>query len=182
MVLVPSKKDLVELQHHFEPNEPVIFQEFIPHDGVLIKVYIADGQLFTFTRPSFKNRFDAMVAFNSQKMPKSFDNNGTPTLTSVLSSVINTDISMMQNQVNHDRLQDIANHLQNQLVSLVYFGSQKKKQWRMWKLKVLNVSSNVKEKIKEKKNTHFIYHNLGSDYVWIRCNIKIWINRYILCN
>ena len=125
MVLVPSKKDLIELQHHFEPNEPVIFQEFIPHDGVLIKVYFADGQLFTFTRPSFKNRFDSMIAFNSQKMPKSFDNNGTPTLTSV-SSVINTDISMMQNQVNHDRLQDIANHLQNELVSLVYFGKSEK--------------------------------------------------------
>ncbi|KAG2226730.1 hypothetical protein INT45_001077 [Circinella minor] len=112
MVLVPSKDYLVELQQHFELNEPVIFQEFIEHDGVLIKVYFADGQLFTFTRPSFKNKFNSIVAFNSQKMPKSFDNNKTSTL---MSSVINTDISMMKNQVNHDPLQDIANHLQNQL-------------------------------------------------------------------
>lgn len=56
MVLVPSSLELAQLQQHFTPNDPVILQEFIPHDGVLVKVYFAyPDHVFIFFRPSFKN-------------------------------------------------------------------------------------------------------------------------------
>lgn len=36
-------------------DDAVMLQEFIQHDGVIVKVYVADGQISASTRPSFKN-------------------------------------------------------------------------------------------------------------------------------
>lgn len=55
MALVPSPKALQELKSFYALDEPVMFQEFIQHDGVLIKVYVADGEPYIFIRPSLKN-------------------------------------------------------------------------------------------------------------------------------
>lgn len=56
MVLVPSSLELIQLQQHFPPEDPVILQQFIPHDGVLVKVYFAyPDHVYIFYRPSFKN-------------------------------------------------------------------------------------------------------------------------------
>jgi inositol-1,3,4-trisphosphate 5/6-kinase/inositol-tetrakisphosphate 1-kinase len=55
MTLIPSIEKMDQLKNYVEDNEAVIIQEFIQHDGVIVKVYVAEGQITASTRPSFKN-------------------------------------------------------------------------------------------------------------------------------
>lgn len=55
MTLVPNPQHIHLLGPYYDKNEPVIFQEFIQHDGVIFKVYVVDGTSFVQVRPSFKN-------------------------------------------------------------------------------------------------------------------------------
>ncbi|GAB5591964.1 hypothetical protein Unana1_06864 [Umbelopsis nana] len=60
---------------YYDPDEPVIFQEFIQHDGVIFKIYVVDGTSHVQVRPSFKNVTleDALLHFDSQVVPKAFE-------------------------------------------------------------------------------------------------------------
>ncbi|KAI8876115.1 hypothetical protein K501DRAFT_56879 [Backusella circina FSU 941] len=74
MVLVPNSIGMMKLNHYFK-DDPVILQEFVQHDGVIVKVYVADGHITASTRPSFKNLSPTgdIVHFDSQALPKTFD-------------------------------------------------------------------------------------------------------------
>ncbi|KAI8880917.1 hypothetical protein K501DRAFT_190174 [Backusella circina FSU 941] len=75
MILIPNAEGMSKLDQYVK-DDPVIIQEFVQHDGVIVKVYVADGQINASTRPSFKN-MDAtagdVVHFDSQILPKSFE-------------------------------------------------------------------------------------------------------------
>lgn len=54
MTLIPSTQGMSQMEQYVK-NDAVMLQEFIQHDGVIVKVYVADGQISASTRPSFKN-------------------------------------------------------------------------------------------------------------------------------
>lgn len=54
MILIPNAEGMSKLDQYVK-DDPVILQEFVQHDGVIVKVYVADGQITASTRPSFKN-------------------------------------------------------------------------------------------------------------------------------
>lgn len=54
MTLIPSPEKMTDVEQYFH-DDPIILQEFIQHDGVIVKVYVADGHITASTRPSFKN-------------------------------------------------------------------------------------------------------------------------------
>jgi inositol-1,3,4-trisphosphate 5/6-kinase/inositol-tetrakisphosphate 1-kinase len=54
MTLVPSVKSMSQLEKYVK-DDAVMLQEFVQHDGVIVKVYVADGKISASTRPSFKN-------------------------------------------------------------------------------------------------------------------------------
>ncbi|CAO3652699.1 unnamed protein product [Cunninghamella echinulata] len=74
MTLIPSINQL-EWMIHYEDYEPLLLQEFIQHDGIIIKVYAADHQIYTSIRPSFMNmnQDGYAVHFDSQHLPKQFN-------------------------------------------------------------------------------------------------------------
>jgi len=75
MTLVPNPQHIHLLSPYYDPDEPVIFQEFIQHDGVIFKIYVVDGTSHVQVRPSFKNVTleDALLHFDSQVVPKAFE-------------------------------------------------------------------------------------------------------------
>lgn len=54
MTLIPSPQGMSQIGKYIN-NDSVMLQEFIQHDGVIVKVYVADGRISASTRPSFKN-------------------------------------------------------------------------------------------------------------------------------
>lgn len=54
MILIPSVNGMAKVEQYIK-DDSVILQEFVQHDGVIVKVYVADGQISASTRPSFKN-------------------------------------------------------------------------------------------------------------------------------
>lgn len=58
MTLVPSRRHLADL-HGYSDSEALVVQQFIQHDGVIVKVYVIDGQIYVATRPSFMNVTEA---------------------------------------------------------------------------------------------------------------------------
>ncbi|KAI8642091.1 inositol-tetrakisphosphate 1-kinase [Parasitella parasitica] len=74
MTLIPSVQRMSQMEPHVK-NDAVMLQEFIQHDGVIVKVYVADGKISASTRPSFKNldSHGDVVHFDSQTLPKSFE-------------------------------------------------------------------------------------------------------------
>jgi inositol-1,3,4-trisphosphate 5/6-kinase/inositol-tetrakisphosphate 1-kinase len=54
MTLIPSLKGMTQLEKYIK-DDAVMLQEFVQHDGVIVKVYVADGNISASTRPSFKN-------------------------------------------------------------------------------------------------------------------------------
>lgn len=54
MTLIPSVKGMSQLEKYVK-DDAVMLQEFVQHDGVIVKVYVADGKISASTRPSFKN-------------------------------------------------------------------------------------------------------------------------------
>ncbi|KAI9266750.1 inositol-tetrakisphosphate 1-kinase [Phascolomyces articulosus] len=166
MVLVQSKEALPQLESYFHPNEPVVFQEFIPHDGALVKVYVADGQLFTYVRPSFKNNFGDCAFFDSQTMPKAFDDPSLGTTEKRQPSIVNTDISIkkkLEACIDHERLQTIAHHLQKQLGVTMYGFDVLLKSGSMDAYYVVDV--NYFPSFKEVKDFHIIYTNILNQHV-----------------
>ncbi|KAI9494059.1 inositol-tetrakisphosphate 1-kinase [Zychaea mexicana] len=118
MALVPSSKHVSDLNPYFGADEPVILQQFIQHDGVLFKVYVADGHLYTYTRPSLQNTFESVVTFDSQTLPKTFGSSAQQ------QPHVVTDTAMQKQKValvDHERLHGIADRLQCQL-GLTMFG------------------------------------------------------------
>ncbi|KAI9319668.1 inositol-tetrakisphosphate 1-kinase [Dichotomocladium elegans] len=117
MVIVPGPDQLHEIRPMFEAGEAVVLQEFIPHDGVLVKVYVADGRPYVSFRPSFKNRLDdAVLPFNSQALAKSFDTVAQPFLVSDRAAEDHA-----KSILDYERIQNIADHLRQQL-DLTFFG------------------------------------------------------------
>ncbi|KAI7864763.1 inositol-tetrakisphosphate 1-kinase [Spinellus fusiger] len=124
MVIIPSKEDMY-LVHGYGKEEPVILQEFISHDGTLIKVYVLQDKIYAKTRPSFKNELtDSALYFDSQTMPKSFAVAIDPTndLSKVL-RVNGTNTPQLQEQpfLDYDRLKKMADDLRIEL-GLTFFG------------------------------------------------------------
>lgn len=157
MTIIPSPRHLNEKwADHYGDKEPIIVQEFIQHDGVIIKVYVAHGQIHASTRPSFINvtqdtgkinnkklnremqmkahfSFLEIIDFDSQMLPKQFDDSTKVTSTSHTASrqldsfrqlVLSSDTTNIQAQkealLDYDRLQQIADMLYGQLVSLIH--------------------------------------------------------------
>lgn len=54
MILIPSPQGMSQIKRYVK-GDSVMLQEFIQHDGVIVKVYVAEGQISASTRPSFKN-------------------------------------------------------------------------------------------------------------------------------
>lgn len=54
MTLIPSPQGMSHIEKYVK-KDSVMLQQFIQHDGVIVKVYVADGQISASTRPSFKN-------------------------------------------------------------------------------------------------------------------------------
>jgi hypothetical protein len=58
MTILPAQTYLDSTQKwtkHYGDTEPLVLQRFIQHDGVIVKIYVADGQINVSTRPSFIN-------------------------------------------------------------------------------------------------------------------------------
>lgn len=113
MCLIPSRQAMSAVSDF---DSPLVLQEFIEHDGILIKVYVADGELYVSTRPSFKNlssQTTTPIYFDSQTLPKQF---GLPN---------DADMPWLCQQLPQEpaldraRLQRIAVSLQEQLVSMI---------------------------------------------------------------
>ncbi|ORY98573.1 inositol-tetrakisphosphate 1-kinase [Syncephalastrum racemosum] len=115
MCLIPSRQAMSAVSDF---DSPLVLQEFIEHDGILIKVYVADGELYISTRPSFKNlstQTTSPIYFDSQTLPKQF---GLP-----------NDVDMpwlcqhlpQEPTLDRARLQRIASCLQEQL-GLTFYG------------------------------------------------------------
>ncbi|KAI8146091.1 inositol-tetrakisphosphate 1-kinase, partial [Fennellomyces sp. T-0311] len=115
MALVPSQQWMASLDQCFQPDEPVLFQEFIEHDGVVIKVYVADDTICISSRPSFQNKADTLVSFDSQKLPKAFGEQQEHV-------VSDSDVQQQKERlVDHRRLRGIADRLRREL-GLTFFG------------------------------------------------------------
>ena len=50
------------LAEFYEAAGPLLLQQFVQHDGVVIKVYVLDGQIHLSARPSFKNLHSSQKA------------------------------------------------------------------------------------------------------------------------
>ncbi|KAI7888770.1 inositol-tetrakisphosphate 1-kinase [Mucor mucedo] len=125
MILVPSPKGMSKIEAYVK-NDSVMLQEFIQHDGVIVKVYVADGQISASTRPSFKNLDHSgdVVHFDSQMLPKSFETQVTLSddLDKIFLRLDPEDIHIHKEAfLNNDKLQQIADSLHRQL-GLTFFG------------------------------------------------------------
>ncbi|KAI8578732.1 hypothetical protein K450DRAFT_245251 [Umbelopsis ramanniana AG] len=137
MTLVPNPQHIHLLGPYYDKNEPVIFQEFIQHDGVIFKVYVVDGTSFVQVRPSFKNVTleDDLLHFDSQIVPKAFEQdtplnsnqqNGTHHQhDSILQAFLTRDTNNMRIQkeavFDHRKIELITQRLFEQL-ELTFFG------------------------------------------------------------
>ncbi|ORZ16260.1 inositol-tetrakisphosphate 1-kinase [Absidia repens] len=133
MTIIPSPQHLTEKwADQYGDNEPVIIQNFIQHDGVIIKVYVARGQIHVSTRPSFINVTEdtATIEFDSQLLPKQFDDAITSSALdssrpSLRQFILSSDATNIQAQkealIDYDRLQQMADTLQGQL-GLTFYG------------------------------------------------------------
>ncbi|CAO3650616.1 unnamed protein product [Cunninghamella blakesleeana] len=127
MTLIPSINQM-DWMKNYEDDEPLLLQEFIQHDGIIVKVYVTDQQIYTFIRPSFINmngEGDA-VHFDSQCLPKKFDYDTIkdPNLDKLFSksySEIQQTQIEKESPLDHNRLQKIANLL-HQKLGLTFFG------------------------------------------------------------
>ncbi|SAM02648.1 hypothetical protein [Absidia glauca] len=132
MTILPSQTYLDSTQKwtkHYGDTEPLVLQRFIQHDGVIVKIYVADGQINVSTRPSFINVTPqtGVIHFDSQMLPKQFEKT-VPTSScpqDVHNVVMSSDTRNVQTQkealLDHIRLQQIATLLQDHL-GLTFFG------------------------------------------------------------
>ncbi|KAI8091036.1 inositol-tetrakisphosphate 1-kinase [Gilbertella persicaria] len=125
MILIPSKQGMPHIEQYIK-DDSVILQEFIQHDGVIVKVYVADGQITASTRPSFKNLDQTadVVHFDSQTLPKKFETNVelSDDLDKVFLRTDPTDIHIYKESLlDGNKLQKIADSLYRQL-GLTFFG------------------------------------------------------------
>ncbi|KAI8981895.1 inositol-tetrakisphosphate 1-kinase [Mycotypha africana] len=125
MTLVPSPQQMLNIKDWFK-SESVILQEFVQHDGIIVKVYVAQGQITASTRPSFKNLDHTadVVHFDSQTLPKSFETDIE--LSDELDKVfVREDPGAIHDHkkavLDNHRLQRIADSLHQQL-GLTFFG------------------------------------------------------------
>ncbi|ORZ15950.1 inositol-tetrakisphosphate 1-kinase [Absidia repens] len=134
MTIIPSAQHLTKAwTEHYGDKEPIIIQKFIQHDGVIIKVYVADGHIHVSTRPSFINvTQDAdLIYFDSQKLPKTFDTGLQHQSASsapddcLQKAVLSSDTSNIRTQkialIDHDALKIMADELRKRL-KLTFFG------------------------------------------------------------
>ncbi|CAO3600768.1 unnamed protein product [Absidia cylindrospora] len=126
MTIIPSAQHLTKTwTEHYGDKEPIIIQKFIQHDGVIIKVYVADGQIHVSTRPSFTNvtQDTDLIYFDSQKLPKTFDTRSPQDcLQKIILSSDHSDIQAQKTALlDHDILKRMADELQKRL-KLTFFG------------------------------------------------------------
>ncbi|CAO3608587.1 unnamed protein product [Mucor hiemalis] len=125
MILIPSPQGMSQIEKYVK-KDSVMLQQFIQHDGVIVKVYVADGQISASTRPSFKNldHDGEVVHFDSQTLPKSFETEIelSDNLDKVFLRSDPTDIHIHKEALlDNARLQKIADSLHCQL-GLTFFG------------------------------------------------------------
>ncbi|CEP15509.1 hypothetical protein [Parasitella parasitica] len=125
MILIPSAQRMSQLEPYVN-NDAVMLQEFIQHDGVIVKVYVADGKISASTRPSFRNldNHGDVVHFDSQTLPKSFETKIelSHDLDKVFLRSDPTEIHLYKESLLDDsKLQKIADSLHRQL-GLTFFG------------------------------------------------------------
>lgn len=138
MTLVPNPQHTDLLGPYYDPDEPVIFQEFIQHDGVIFKIYVVDGTPHVQVRPSFKNVTldDNLLHFDSQVVPKAFEQdtqsptssqtNGTahyidPIRQAFLTRDVHNVRSAKEAVFDHRKIEHITQRLIEQL-NLTFFG------------------------------------------------------------
>ncbi|KAI9481559.1 MAG: inositol-tetrakisphosphate 1-kinase [Benjaminiella poitrasii] len=122
MTLIPSRQGMAKIK----ALDSVMLQEFIQHDGVIVKVYVADRQITASTRPSFKNmdKNGDVVHFDSQTLPKSFETEIelSDELDKIFLRSDPTNIHGYKESIlDNNRLQMIADSLHHQL-GLTFFG------------------------------------------------------------
>lgn len=141
MILIPSPQGMSQIEKYVK-KDSVMLQQFIQHDGVIVKVYVADGQISASTRPSFKNLDHGggtgwnnntvvgwkrltlhieVVHFDSQTLPKSFETEIelSDNLDKVFLRSDPTDIHIHKEALlDNARLQKIADSLHCQLVNI----------------------------------------------------------------
>ncbi|KAI9243691.1 inositol-tetrakisphosphate 1-kinase [Sporodiniella umbellata] len=125
MILVPCAEKMSQVEKYVD-DESVMIQEFVQHDGVIVKVYVADGQITASTRPSFKNMDGTgdVVHFDSQTLPKSFET--TTQLSDDLDKVFLNQspgniLTQKESSLDYKKLKQIADSLYRQL-GLTFFG------------------------------------------------------------
>ncbi|KAI8329715.1 inositol 1, 3, 4-trisphosphate 5/6-kinase-domain-containing protein [Chlamydoabsidia padenii] len=128
MTILPCEKYLNNTEDwikYYDTKEPLILQKFIQHDGVIVKIYVAGGQIHVSTRPSIVNVTPetGVIYFDSQMLPKQFDT--TTSSQTVQPFVMTCDDNNIQAQkdalLDHELLQRIAITLQKQS-GLTFFG------------------------------------------------------------
>ncbi|KAI8370397.1 inositol-tetrakisphosphate 1-kinase, partial [Radiomyces spectabilis] len=142
MTVIPTLADLHHIQGYGD-TEPVILQDFIPHDGVIVKVYVIDGKMHISTRPSFKNtctdsgksskkrktgKFHSrvLIHFDSQQLPKTFADEPPNDISKDLQQCLLTQDKNHMHEIkeqalDYERLQKITDCLWENL-GLTFFG------------------------------------------------------------
>lgn len=77
MVILHSFNQIANLKKYYNENEELIIQEFIHHDGILIKVYNIDDNISFDFCPSFEisSKQKDIIYFNTLRLPKKIKGN-----------------------------------------------------------------------------------------------------------
>ncbi|ORX53606.1 inositol 1, 3, 4-trisphosphate 56-kinase [Hesseltinella vesiculosa] len=123
MTVICSRDQGSVLSKYYEPGEPLILQEFIQHDGVIAKVYVAGEQIDVSLRPSLINQSqrNEVIHFDSQTLPKQFDLQAGQDLPHVLLTGATEICREKEAHLDHERLYRMAEALRQQL-GLTFFG------------------------------------------------------------
>ncbi|KAI8062493.1 inositol-tetrakisphosphate 1-kinase [Gongronella butleri] len=125
MTVICSRSQGVALAKYYERDEPLILQDFIQHDGVIAKVYVAGEQVNVSLRPSLVNQTQRaeVIHFDSQALPKQFDldDDLSDDLPHVLLADADEICREKRQHLDYERLRRMASALRDQL-GLTFFG------------------------------------------------------------
>ncbi|KAI3656041.1 hypothetical protein MP638_000939 [Amoeboaphelidium occidentale] len=72
MYAVSGREDVDKLKRFVGRDEDVVAQRFVPHYGIILKVYVLDDHFFISLRPSIEQAVE-FISFNSQDLRKDFN-------------------------------------------------------------------------------------------------------------
>lgn len=72
MYAVSRREDVDKLKRFVGRDEDVVAQRFVPHYGIILKVYVLDDHFFISLRPSIEQAAE-FISFNSQDLRKDFN-------------------------------------------------------------------------------------------------------------